>query len=49
MPGFTFGDHYDKLGIRSSATAELIFNNVKVPQENLLADWAKASRFHGNP
>jgi alkylation response protein AidB-like acyl-CoA dehydrogenase/rubredoxin len=36
MPGFTFGDHYDKMGIRSSATAELIFNNVKVPQENLL-------------
>jgi butyryl-CoA dehydrogenase len=35
-PGFTFGEHYDKLGIRSSATAELIFNNVKVPQENLL-------------
>lgn len=35
-PGFTFGDHYDKLGIRSSATAELIFNDVKVPKENLL-------------
>lgn len=34
--GFTFGDHYDKLGIRSSATCELIFNNVKVPKENLL-------------
>jgi len=34
--GFVFGDHYDKLGIRSSATAELIFNNVKVPKENLL-------------
>lgn len=34
--GFTFGDHYDKLGIRSSTTAELIFNNVKVPKENLL-------------
>jgi butyryl-CoA dehydrogenase len=34
--GFTFGDHYDKMGIRSSATAELIFNNVKVPKENLL-------------
>lgn len=33
MPGFTFGDHYDKLGIRSSATAELIFNNVKLPKE----------------
>lgn len=36
MEGFSFGDHYDKLGIRSSSTAELIFNNVKVPKENLL-------------
>ncbi len=35
-PGFEFGDHYDKMGIRSSSTAELIFNNVKVPKENLL-------------
>lgn len=34
--GFTFGDRYDKMGIRSSSTAELIFNNVKVPKENLL-------------
>lgn len=34
--GFEFGDHYDKLGIRSSQTSELIFNNVKVPKENLL-------------
>lgn len=34
--GFTFGDHYDKMGIRSSATAQLLFNNVKVPKENLL-------------
>ena len=34
--GFTFGDHYDKLGIRSSATAELVFNKVRVPKENLL-------------
>ena len=36
FPGFTFGDHYDKMGIRSSSTAELIFNDVKVPKENLL-------------
>ena len=36
MPGFEFGDHYDKLGIRSSATAQLLFNDVKVPKENLL-------------
>lgn len=34
--GFTFGTHYDKMGIRSSSTAELVFNNVKVPKENLL-------------
>lgn len=34
--GFTFGDHYEKLGIRASSTAELNFNNVKVPKENLL-------------
>lgn len=34
--GFSFGDHYDKMGIRSSATCELIFNDVKVPKENLL-------------
>ena len=36
MEGFTFGDHYDKLGIRSSSTAELVFNNLRVPKENLL-------------
>jgi butyryl-CoA dehydrogenase len=36
--GFTFGDHYDKMGIRSSATAELVFNGVKVPKENLLGE-----------
>lgn len=34
--GFTFGTHYNKMGIRSSATAELIFHDVKVPKENLL-------------
>ena len=34
--GFTFGTHYNKMGIRSSATAELLFSDVKVPVENLL-------------
>ncbi|HHV26343.1 acyl-CoA dehydrogenase family protein [Anaerosalibacter bizertensis] len=34
--GFSFGQNYDKMGIRSSATGELIFNDVKVPKENLL-------------
>ena len=36
--GFTFGMHYDKMGIRSSSTAELIFKDVKVPKENLLGE-----------
>ena len=34
--GFTFGTHYNKMGIRSSATAELLFRDIKVPVENLL-------------
>ena len=34
--GFTFGTHYNKMGIRSSATAELLFRDFKVPVENLL-------------
>ena len=34
--GFSFGKHYDKMGIRSSATAQLVFHDVKVPRENLL-------------
>lgn len=36
MPGFTFSRPYDKMGIRSSCTAELHFDNVRVPRENLL-------------
>lgn len=36
MEGFTCSEHYNKLGIRSSSTAELHFKDVKVPKENLL-------------
>ncbi|HEY8889029.1 MAG TPA: acyl-CoA dehydrogenase family protein [Clostridium sp.] len=36
--GFSIGQHYDKMGIRSSATAELLFNDVLVPKENLLGN-----------
>ena len=36
MEGFTFGTHYNKMGIRSSATAELLFKNLKIPRHNLL-------------
>lgn len=35
-PGFTFGKKETKMGIRSNPTYELIFNNVRVPKENLL-------------
>ncbi len=36
MPGFTFGKKESKMGIRSNPTYELIFENVRVPKENLL-------------
>jgi butyryl-CoA dehydrogenase len=35
-PGFTFGKKEKKMGIRSSATSELVFHNCRVPKENLL-------------
>jgi alkylation response protein AidB-like acyl-CoA dehydrogenase len=35
-PGFEFGKKENKLGMRSSSTRELIFNDCRVPVENLL-------------
>ena len=35
-PGFSFGKKEHKLGIRTNPTYELIFDNVRVPKENLL-------------
>ena len=35
-PGFTHGKKEDKLGMRASETAELIFDNCKIPHTNLL-------------
>ncbi len=35
-PGFEFGKKEDKMGIRGSTTRELIFNDCRVPRENLL-------------
>ena len=35
-PGFSFRPKEKKLGIRGSATAELIFENCRIPKENLL-------------
>jgi isovaleryl-CoA dehydrogenase len=36
MVGFSTSGHFDKLGMRGSNTAELIFDNVEVPFENVL-------------
>ncbi|MFA6988603.1 MAG: acyl-CoA dehydrogenase [Candidatus Gastranaerophilaceae bacterium] len=36
MPGFTFGKKEDKLGIRSSQTMELVFQDLRVPAANML-------------
>jgi len=38
MHGFSSGAHFDKLGMRGSNTAELIFDDVKVPFENVLGE-----------
>ncbi len=35
-PGFSAVKIKDKLGVRASETAELIFDNVRVPQENVI-------------
>jgi alkylation response protein AidB-like acyl-CoA dehydrogenase len=35
-PGFSFGKKENKMGIRASATRELIFEDCKIPAENLL-------------
>ncbi|HOW98949.1 MAG TPA: acyl-CoA dehydrogenase family protein [Kiritimatiellia bacterium] len=36
MPGFTFGKKENKMGIRASATRELIFEDCEVPAANLI-------------
>jgi len=35
-PGFSFGKKENKMGIRASATRELIFQDCRVPKENIL-------------
>src|SRR3954464_1812598 len=39
--GFSVGKKEDKLGIRASSTTELIFDNCKVPKENVLGEVGK--------
>ena len=40
-PGFTFGTKEKKMGIRGSATYELIFQDCRIPKENLLGQKGK--------
>ena len=35
-PGFSFGKKERKMGIRGSATCELVFENCRIPKENIL-------------
>lgn len=41
MDGFTFGTNENKMGISGSTVAELLFNDCKVPKENLLGEEGK--------
>ncbi|NLI29687.1 MAG: acyl-CoA dehydrogenase, partial [Nitrospiraceae bacterium] len=36
-PGFSFGKKENKMGIRCSITTELVFDNCRIPKENLIA------------
>ncbi|OEG00205.1 acyl-CoA dehydrogenase [Vulcanibacillus modesticaldus] len=41
MPGFSRGKKLDKVGLHAQDTAELFFEDVKVPEENLLGEEGK--------
>lgn len=44
MKGFSTSNHFDKLGMRGSNTAELIFEDCEVPFENILGEEGKGVR-----
>ncbi|WP_323777147.1 acyl-CoA dehydrogenase family protein, partial [Leisingera sp.] len=44
MKGFSASKHFDKLGMRGSNTAELVFEDVEVPFENILGEEGKGVR-----
>ncbi len=45
FPGFSFGKKEDKLGLRASATGTLIFDNCRVPRENLLGERGQGFKY----
>jgi isovaleryl-CoA dehydrogenase len=44
MAGFSTSAHFDKMGMRGSNTAELVFENVEVPFENILGEEGRGVR-----
>ncbi len=44
MAGFSTSPHFDKLGMRGSNTAELIFEDCEVPFENVLGEEGRGAR-----
>ena len=44
FPGFSFGKKEEKMGIRSSLTYELVFENCRIPKVNLLGEEGKGFR-----
>ncbi len=44
MKGFSTSPHFDKLGMRGSNTAELIFDEVEVPFENILGEEGRGTK-----
>ncbi|WP_136441426.1 isovaleryl-CoA dehydrogenase [Pacificoceanicola onchidii] len=44
MKGFSTSQHFDKLGMRGSNTAELVFEDVEVPFENVLGEEGRGVR-----
>lgn len=44
MKGFSTSAHFDKLGMRGSNTAELVFDDVEVPFENILGEEGRGVR-----
>ncbi|MFG5380424.1 isovaleryl-CoA dehydrogenase [Yoonia sp. R2-816] len=44
MTGFSTSPHFDKLGMRGSNTAELVFDDVQVPFDNVLGEEGRGVR-----
>ena len=43
LPGFSIGSLENKMGIRGSSTAECVFEDVRVPHENVLGQFGRGS------